>query len=491
MKQPARETGRAMRIPRILMLVGAVYLIALTASSVLSQGAMLGAAGATAIAVGLAWRLSPDREITALAAWAPIHLLLLGTGSLASPLLPLAAGWIILLVVVAPGLAVAAAAGIALLVPTVHRLTEGSWPHTAALVTHILVLGVALSALLIGRGMPRRRDADRASGGDRVQPSPSPSSLDAAFAGDRFAEALELIRLAAGATQAGLWKGDAEHRSAQLRAWAGEDEAPPAPRVALPGHPFEMSMLERVNIQLEAGRKPLPAAWAEEMLLVPVDLPEGLLTLAFRGRASPAAGEAARRGAPHLAALERLSAIDRQAERGKARMDAVMEVVRALSTEPDLETLGALLSRIVLETTEASGVAVTAPQTDRGRSQVVGGAGAGTGLIDRISEKESRVGIAARGGAVLSYEDLRAEHPTRPLVHGGEQIEPKPRSVMIVPLTNGGEVHGTIVLWHVEPDRFRPEDADLISLLCSLAGPALAVAQRQASREGEVAAANL
>ena len=479
-----------MRIPRILMLVGGAYLIALVASPLISATALLATAGATAVAVGLAWRMSSERDVVALAAWAPIHLLLLATGSVASPFLPLAAGWIILLVVVAPGLAAAAAAGIALLVPSVHRLIEGVWPTESVLVSFVLVLGIALSALLVRERAPPRRSS-RPSGEDEHRTSPSPSSLEAAPTGDPFAEALELIRLAAGATQVALWQGDAESHAADLRAWAGEDESPPEPRVALPGHPFEWSMLERVNIQLEAGRKPLPSAWAGEMLLVPVDLPEGLLTLAFRERASPAAGEVARRGAPHLTALERLSAVEREAERGRVRMVAVMEMVRALSADLNLEALGMLLARTVLEGIGASGVAVTATQNERGRSRVVGGAGSAQELIDRVGEEDSRVALTVRRGDFLSYDDLRAEHPARPLVHEGEQIEPKPRSAMVAPLGDGGDVHGTIVLWHVEPHWYRPEDADFILLLCSLVAPSLAAANRREEREDEVTAATL
>ncbi len=477
-----------MRIPRILLLVGGAYLIALVASPLISAAVLLGTAGAIAVAVGFAWRMSSEREAVALAAWAPIHLLLLGTGSVASPFLPLAAGWIILLVVVAPGLAAAAATGIALLVPSVHRLIEGTWPTGGGLVSFVLVLGVALSSMLVRERKPLRR-SPRASGHDEYRTSPSPSSLEAAPTGDRFAEALELIRLAAGATQVALWQGHPERHTANLRAWAGEDETPPEPHVELPGHPFEWSMLERVNIQLEAGRKPLPAAWAAEMLLVPVDLPEGLLTLAFRGRASPAAGDAARRGAPHLTTLERLSAVERDAERKEVRMEAAMEVVRALSADLDLEALGTLLSRTVLDAIGASGVVVTVSENERGRSRVVGGAGAATDLIDRIGEEDSRVALTVRRGAFLSYDDLRAEHPARPLVHDGEKIDPKPRSVMVAPLSDGGDVHGTIVLWHVEPRRYRPDDADFILLLCSLAVPSLTAAHRRTETEGEVTAA--
>ncbi|HEU0015260.1 MAG TPA: hypothetical protein VFQ45_16330, partial [Longimicrobium sp.] len=93
---------------------------------------------------------------SAAALWPPLHLLLLVTGSLSSPLLPLAAGWIAVFGRHARKLTVPAAVLIALAVLATDWLDDGLPPWTAV-AAWLLLAAVAAGLTLALTREPRER----------------------------------------------------------------------------------------------------------------------------------------------------------------------------------------------------------------------------------------------------------------------------------------------------------------------------------------------
>ncbi|HYW05956.1 MAG TPA: hypothetical protein VE913_03305, partial [Longimicrobium sp.] len=255
------------------MVSGAAYLVALAAVRWLPGWGAWAAAAVLAVIAG--WIFTRRRsEADAVAAAGPaLHFALIATGSLASPLIALAGVWVFLIGRALPSFALAGAGAAAILVP-LGALIVGAAFGLPELLRYELIVGAG-AALPVVTAFRIRRDRPA----DAPQPAPissEPRADSAASDGEVVGAAMELLRRATDAQEATLWKMDGERGTAELRARSAPGGVPePDHRVVLDGHPFRWAIDEQMHVHLQRGRRELPAPWASEMLLIPVDLPQG------------------------------------------------------------------------------------------------------------------------------------------------------------------------------------------------------------------------
>lgn len=290
---------------------------------------------------------------------------------------------------------------------------------------------------------------------------------------DVLARELELVRLATDAYEAALWRMWPDGTRATLLGWSAlPGYVPEADEVSLLGHPFGWAMLERVHVRLERGRKPLPTSWAAEMLLVPVDVPSGLLALSYTGGVPPGAEPNALLASTQLGALTALLRERAEAGRTEARVRTLFEAVKNLPGELDLERFAEELGEAVRRSADVSGAVVATWDTEAGRGEILGVVGEGPGRVGpghSFADGESRLGLAAKHGVALSYEDLRRERDALPLCVPGERWAEAPRSAAVVPLAADGRVVGVMAAWDTRPDRIGETEMEFLRLLGALA----------------------
>jgi diguanylate cyclase (GGDEF)-like protein len=266
-----------------------VYAVAVLGVGTLSSGAVLGLGFALALIIELLRRYTLPDVVALVLAWAPLHLLVLGTGSLASPAIPLAAAWVVAVGAasrVQPGWA-ALAAAMLLIAP---ELLDLQTVEAGEVLRLLLLLALAASA---SRFFHARSDARAATGPNAPAAPPRRREEAAPLPPAALSALLEVVRQATGASEAAIWRGNLHAGGLYPVAVAGggPTEAPPQPILQLEGHPYSWALLEQRPIHLEKGRKPLPRSSASEMLLLPLDDGNGLLTLAYDA-AVPVGGEA-------------------------------------------------------------------------------------------------------------------------------------------------------------------------------------------------------
>jgi diguanylate cyclase (GGDEF)-like protein len=208
------------------------------------------------------------------------------------------------------------------------------------------------------------------------------------------------------------------------------------------------------------------------MLVVPVDLPEGVLALAYPGLVPPGADAAALAAARHLATVDALLRLRGGQEREDARVRAIAEAARSLPGEIEVDAFARRLAAVVRQGTGAAGVAVAVGPDEAGRGKVlhVDDTGPSPTLPDGgFGEGESRLALAMKHAVDLGYADLRREREKLPLLAPGEQWRTLPRSAALFPLVADGRALGAVAAWHPEPGRFGEKELELLRLLCSIA----------------------
>lgn len=481
---PASAPDRA---TRAAALAGALYLLALAALPWIGSAAALVLAALSAGLLLWGGVHAAGEAALRLAGWVPAHLAIIATGGLESPLLAVAAlaiawvaaseertGWL------------AAAGGGALVLVAAWIRAEPATPGDWIGLLLVLALGAALPRVLGTRGTaggapPQAAAARRGvSGGARQVRAPEPLARREALD-----LALELVRSATDAHEAALWAADPDGREARLIGWAGLPEhRPPASPTPLEGHPFGWAILEEVHVHLERGRRTLPSAWASEMLLVPVAVPEGVLALAYAGAAPPGVEGTALSASRSLAELLSLLRVREASERTEAQMRTLREITRSLPGELEMDRFVELLAGAACDSTGAVGVAVAVWDAETASGRVLLRADAAGGS-DRapapFRESESRLALAMKHGVALHYADLRRELDALPLCLAQERWAAAPRSAMVVPMMSGPAAIGGVAVWHPDPDRFDERDAEFLGILCALAAPPLQSAQKYAA----------
>ncbi len=426
-----------------------------------------GAALALVLAAGVRW-LGGTLLLTTLSVWPAVHLILLATGSTDSPFLALAVAWTFLAGLADRRVGWIAAAAAALLVAGVPWWTgtaPDGWGATR------LVLLLAVAALAPAIVLPGARGAARAAEGPPAKREREDG--DASSDEEVLSRELEVVRLATDAHEAALWQASADGEAAWLLGWSAlPGYAPEREGVPLNGHPFGWAMGERVHVRLERGRKELPTSWAAEMLLVPVDAPDGLLALSYTGSVPPGAEANALAASTQLGTLLSLLHVRAGAARTEERMRALSDAVRTLPGELDLDRFSEDLSEAVRRSTDAAGAVVALWDAEAGTGKVLRVAGAAperVGPGHTFAEGESRLGLAAKHGVALVYDDLKRERERLPLCVAGERWGEAPRSAAVVPLTADGRTIGVVAAWDPRPGLIGETELEFLRLLAVLA----------------------
>ena len=422
----------------------------------------------TVVLAGIAawtWAERRQKGDAALVAWPPLHLLLYLTGSLASPLLPLAAAWIVVVGRWKPRLALFAVLVTLLSIPVTEWIHLDP-PSASSLVRYALL--TALAGALVVR---RRAKVAPEKPADAEVPAPMKQAGPTTDA-EVWRTALEVARRATDAHEAVLWRADGEWKTAALVARAAAPQVPPpAEVVALEGSPYRWAVEEQLPQHVQRGKRDLPAPWAEEMLVVPVDLPEGVLALAYPGLVPPGAQATALEAGRHLSVLAKLLTVRAGAEAGDARATALAEAARTLPGELELDAFARRLAALARRGTGAAGTALALGLDEAGRGTMlhVDDTGAAPRFAESFGEGESRLALALKHAVNLSYDDLRAERDRLPLCTPDEQWAAPPRSAAIYPLAVDGRPLGAVVAWHPEAGRFGDRETEFLKLLCSIA----------------------
>jgi diguanylate cyclase (GGDEF)-like protein len=404
--------------------------------------------------------------------WPPLHLLIIITGSLASPLTPLAAGWLVLFARHSSARSVLPVASAATLLGIGADALDGTLPGWPAVLRWVLLMGMgAVLAPLAGSAAARPRGKTAP-----VEPAdPRPRRSGEATDAEAVETALATVMRATDAHEAVLWRaeGEGEERTAALlsRVAAPDVDAPESP-VPLAGHPFAWAVDERLPQRIERGKKSLPSPWAAEMLLVPVELEERVLVLAlaYPGMVPPGAETAAARAGHHLATLLGLLKARQAVRRAEAGMRAVADAVRVLPGELELDKFAAQLAAAVRQGTGAAGAGVAMVTDESGRGKVLHVSGDAIPMAaEGFGEGESRLALAVKHGVELRHADLRKERDRLPLLTAEERWEAPPRSAAILPLMLDGRAMGAVAVWHPEPGRLGDREMEIARMLCSVA----------------------
>jgi diguanylate cyclase (GGDEF)-like protein len=427
----------------------------------------LTAAGAALVLLaGWVQRAGGGRATVALAAWPPLHLLLFATGSADSPLIALAAAWVVAAGRASVPARVVGWSAAALLVPAAQWFYQAH-PTILSLVRYELLLAVAAGLSMLRRERPAA-SPPAAETGDPREKAAEEGDDD----GTALRAALEMVRRATDAHEATLWRADGEWRAARLLCRAAAPGVPlPDTVVGLEGSPYKWAVEEQLPQHVRRGKRDLPAPWAEEMLVVPVDLPEGVLALAYPGLVPPGADAAALAAAKHLATVDALLRLRGGQARQDARVRAIADAAKSLPGEIEVDAFARRLAAIVRQGTGAAGVAVALGPDEAGRGKVlcVDDTGPSPQHVDEFGEGESRLALAMKHAVDLAYDDLRREREKLPLLAAGEQWRMLPRSALLFPLVADGRSLGAVAAWHSEPGRFGENERELLRLLCSIA----------------------
>jgi diguanylate cyclase (GGDEF)-like protein len=437
-----------------------------------------GAALAVVVLVVLAgWtvRVRGKDAAAAAALWPPLHALLVATGSLASPLIPLALAWAGLFARRASAKAVPPALGAVAVLGIAADVLDGVLPAWTMVLRWVLLMGIAAAAgpLLAGGVSPGRGKASPAEPVD--SPQPRRGGGDATDA-EAVETALATVMRATDAHEAALWRadGEGEERTAILlsRVAAPDVPAPESP-VPLAGHPFAWAVDERLPQRIERGKKQLPSPWAAEMLLLPVETADGarVLAMAYPGQVPPGAETAAVRAGHHLSTLLALLTSRHAVRQAEAGLRAMGEAMKTLPGALDLNEFAAQLAAAVRAGTGAAGAAV-AMVTDEGggRGKVLHVSGDSIPMdAEAFGDGDSRLALAVKHGVELSHADLRREGDRLPLLTRTERWETAPRSAAVLPLMLDGRAMGAVVAWHPEPSRFGEREMEIVRMVVSVA----------------------
>jgi diguanylate cyclase (GGDEF)-like protein len=456
----------------------------------------LALAAVVAVLAGMVLRRSREPLLRQSVGWAALHTAVLATGGLLSPLLPLAAAWVVWVRHTSGNGRAAPALVAGSLLATTELLAPGA-PNVVALAGAALLVALAHAVPL---GRLREPGPSRERHRDEALPAHSADRLQDADEEQVIAGACEIVRRATDAQEAALWTTDLHELRARRLGWAGAaDLQPGASAVDLEGHPFTWPVRENVHVRLERGRRELPSAWATEMLLVPVPEIDGLLALAYPSLVPPEAEAAALRAGAHLDAL--LSLLRRREEgvRTGVALQALARAGQTLPGELQLDQFGRHLVHAVRDAVGGTGAALAVWNSETGAAEIVYAEGSEMERVrygQTVADSASRLSLSAKHGVRLAYSDLRQEQDRLPLLVPGEQWAVPPRSAMLAPLVTGDATVGVVATWDPKPARFGEHEQEFLHTLCSLAAPHLAGAMqyqqldRQASTDALTALPN-
>ena len=492
--QPA--AGRRLRLPfkpeadaeRIAALsVGAVYIGTLLLLPWLPAIVVLGASAAAAGAIAVSplraaggWAGGWMAPRLLWAAGVPLHLLVLATGGLASPLVILIAPWT---AVASFRMPVRGRITLGALVVPVLIVTD-AWArgglHLAggveAVITVALGVGAAeLFARLDARATAQERrlsqildEASTGRGGGEA--------AEAARRLDELANMLDRIRRLLGAAQAVLWDVDPDRERARPRLVCG---GPKPGAVALKGDPLGWSWKEGLPIRLESAPTWAdPHAQAVVVAIEPHGRRAALLSLAFAEAAVLPDDHALDDAAGRLRVLLQLQRREAEAVTARERFHVMMTSLRRLAGQMSVEAFARELGLAAIDVSGGTGACVALWENEAGRVlATLGGdggpeAGAGIGPLD------SEMALAARQATTLIRERGRPGSDAFPVATPDERWLAEPASLLVVPLHEAGQaVAGILAVWSTRSSAFDRLIIDILEAVAPYAAQQLEYAR--------------
>lgn len=428
-------------------------------------------------------RFTLDRAAAAtLAGGVFAYVLVLLSGALASPLLPLVALWIFVAAIdrrtSAAAWALAGAAGLALLAGEL-ALDTLAWRDGAALTA---VLGAGLLPALLWRTRTAR-DADRLTQLDRILTETESRERTAEGVAVQQLRDLEaaLHELAGrvNALRVVLWRVDLP--AGLARPWASSGGPLPTAPVPLRGSPLGWTWEEGMQIRLE----PAPNWAAANSQVCAARLRrEGadgaLVTYEFDAAVEPPSSALLDGAASYVRAI--LGAHDQQsaAAGDRRRLNLLMRTLRGMPVEPDLEAVGRAILEAALDLVDGTGGAVAVWDDDSGRILSVAGSDGGPEPGTTFVPAECEMAIAARArSAIVRQSRSRA---ATPVGSAKERWTHPPRALAAVPLTTPSGVIGILALWNSKTPSFDEAALELVHA----AAPYLALVLNHAREYGRV-----
>ena len=451
-------------------IVGVVgYLVATLACRWLPAGALWVALGLLVVALGIAWpRLRPGRTGSLAALGLPLHIALIGTGGLTSPLAPALSVWLFSLTRHWPRRAIVVfGIGAMLWVDIV----EGIWGRLAGpgfLEGSLIFAAGLLPAIVLGGATRRSRPA---AGGQEpaahVAFGTDSGVGDVASPVQRAEEliaALDRVRARLGGSRAVLWEVDVAAGEARPGLVSG---AARPPAVSLAGDPLGLALEEGMILRLDT-----PPRWAAESaraVVVPLErygAYTALLTVEYPdGTVFPAIPELE----DVSSLLRALLDLQREAElarQARERFGRVVSLLGRLSQQLEVMEFATQLAQAARDFMGVSGAAVARWDQDAGHVMALVGDDGGAAPGTVFTLEESELALAVANGAPLVRQRQRGARGSLPILAPGERWYAEPRWLLILPLDNPATgVVGALVLWNTEEITVDEEQIEILKLV--------------------------
>lgn len=431
--------------------------------------AVAAAAVIALVALGFGWHRSgqPRTPVFAAALGMPLHLILLATGGLASPLLPLIAPWLVLVGALDTLPRTAALSGAA----TILLLSGEAWTQDLGLLEPLAVGTAVFSGLLPAWLLDRARVRARVNEGvlNRIREEAGAGRagdgrVEASRRVDELGRMLDGVRQRLGARRAVIWDVHVASDRARPRIVSGGDPPPPIP---LSGDPLRWAWEEALPLRLET-----PPRWAAgyaRACVVPIE-PMGeraaILTLEYEVDIGFPTAQALDENVARIRTFLQMQEQQAQAVAIRERYGILFDLLRRLPMESEVKGVARELAAYAMRLADASGAAVALWEKEVGSVLAVVGDDGGPQVDMVFGLQESEMALAARGVATLIRERGRGDGAALPVAAPGERWFAEPRALVVVPLQGTGiGVVGVLAVWSADASSLDPDVVETLETL--------------------------
>jgi diguanylate cyclase (GGDEF)-like protein len=425
------------------------------------------------LALAFGWHRAgrPPGAIWAAALGLPLHLVVLSTGGLASPLLPLFILWYLPLIWLWPPRHITALGAMALAWVLLVQVWTGTLEVELAVEAALTFTGGVLPAWVLERA--RRRDLAPGTELDRILGSTNSGAetegeAEASHRVAELAATLERVRNSLGSWRAVLWEIDAEADRARPRLVSGGAWPP---TVGLTGDPMRLAWDESLTLRLET-----PPRWAigsSRACIVPVERPgeySAILTLEYRDNNLFPTAQALEETAAQLRAYLDMQREAARATAAREQFSTIVALLRRLPQKFEPEEFAAELARATREFTGMSGAAVARWEQDVGHLLALDSDDGGVPLGTAFGSLESEMAIAIRNVTTLIRQRGRGEGNLLPIIAPGERWHAEPRTIAVIPLHGMATgMVGVLALWSAEPMRIDNDQIEILQMVAPYA----------------------
>jgi diguanylate cyclase (GGDEF)-like protein len=449
------------------------YLTAITLAPHLPPVATWTAAVVVLAALVFAWlRVGRPRTGGWIAALGlPLHLVLIPSGGLGSPLLPLLFPWLLLLTWIWPRrrIAVVSLAVLAWLV--LIQLWNGGVEVAELLEAVLVCAGGILPAWTLDTYRRLHLPPGGAMGrllGDPAHATHDDAATSANRRFDELVAALDRARRSLGAWRAVLWEIDIDRDRAWPRLVSGGDW-PPA--VSLTGDPLRLAREDNLVLRLET-----PPRWAtgsSRACIVPLARPgeyDVILTVEYDADGLFPAAQHLEETAAQLRAFLDMQREAARASAAREHFGKIIALLRRIPQQMEPAEFAAELAEAMREFTGMSGAAVARWDQDVGHLLACVGDDGGMPPGATFGVHESEMALAAASITTLVRQREHSERDALPVIAPGERWLAEPRTILVVPLhgSTSGLV-GVLAVWDSQPAAVKTEQVAIVELLAPYA----------------------